>query len=198
MKTLLMTLALLITTAFPAFAQGDRVREWRVQIAFLSNDKASLDARSIALAALRQQIVEWIGLNPKVPVTVPTAPALPWADDQLQEQLTVVRQTIEQIAQTDPTQPFYLGVTTVNVIAPVATLSPVSDSLDRVEIQNHQALTVNQAIEYLPGVSVDHKAPRSQTGISIGGFDTRQVPLYLDGIPAYVPFDGSLYLTRYL
>lgn len=198
MKTLLLTLAIVIAVAISSSAQTDTVREWRTEIALLSNDNASLDARSTALAQLRQQIVEWLGLNPSVPVTVPAAPALPWAEDQLQEQLTVVGRTIEQIAQHDPTQPFYLGIATVNVSAPQATLSPVSDSLDRLEIQNHQALTVNQAIEYLPGVSVDHKAPRNQTGISIGGFDTRQVPLYLDGIPAYVPFDGYVDLTRYL
>jgi iron complex outermembrane receptor protein len=52
--------------------------------------------------------------------------------------------------------------------------------------------------EYLPGVSVDHKSPRNQTGISIRGFDTQQVPLYLDGIPIYVPYDGFVDLTRFL
>src|SRR5262249_25264370 len=82
--------------------------------------------------------------------------------------------------------------------APATPLSPVSDTLEGVDIQRHQALTVDEAIEYLPGVSVDHKAPRNQTGISVGGFDSRQVPLYIDGIPAYVPFDGYVDLTRYL
>jgi len=102
--------------------------------------------------------------------------------------------------ESDPSQPFDLGVISVNVTAPAPTtsLSPVWDTLDRVEIQNHQALTVDRAIEYLPGVSVDHKSPRNQTGISIGGFDSRQVPLYLDGIPAYAPYDGYVDLTRYL
>jgi iron complex outermembrane receptor protein len=57
---------------------------------------------------------------------------------------------------------------------------------------------VREAIEYLPGVAVDHKAPRNQGGIAIGGFDSRQVPLYIDGIPAYVPFDGYVDLGRYL
>src|SRR5262249_13679346 len=98
----------------------------------------------------------------------------------------------------DPNQPFDLGVVSVNVTAPSSPLSPVWDTLDRLEIQDHQVLTVDRAIEYLPGVSVDHKAPRNQPGISVGGFDSRQVPLYLDGIPAYVPFDGYVDLTRYL
>jgi iron complex outermembrane receptor protein len=91
---------------------------------------------------------------------------------------------------------FDLGV--VSVTAPGTNLGPIVDTLERVAIDSHDTLTVDRAIEFLPGVSVDHKAPRNQAGISIGGFDTRQVPLYLDGIPAYVPFDGYVDLTRYL
>ncbi len=70
--------------------------------------------------------------------------------------------------------------------------------MDQADIENLDALRVKDAIEYLPGVSIDDKAPRSQSGISIGGFDTRQVPLYLDGLPLYVPFDGYVDLGRYL
>jgi iron complex outermembrane receptor protein len=102
------------------------------------------------------------------------------------------------LLQRDRGQPFDLGVISVTVTAPEMVLSPVSDHIDQADIRNRQALTVDRAIEYLPGVSVDHKAPRNQTGISIGGFDGRQVPLYLDGTPAYVPYDGYVDLTRYL
>ncbi len=102
------------------------------------------------------------------------------------------------VMQRERGQPFDLGVMSVTVTAPAMTLSPVTDRLDRVDIRNRHAQTVSQAIEYLPGVSVDHRAPRNQTGISIGGFDGRQVPLYLDGAPAYVPYDGYVDLTRYL
>ena len=69
----------------------------------------------------------------------------------------MLRKAIDRLLQDDPSQPFYLGVTVVHVSAPGAALSPVSDTMDQIEIQNHDALTVNQAIEYLPGVSVDHK-----------------------------------------
>jgi iron complex outermembrane recepter protein len=95
-----------------------------------------------------------------------------------------------------PSPVFDLGV--VNVTVPGTNLGPIVDTVERVAIEDHDTLTVDRAIEFLPGVSVDHKAPRNQAGISIGGFDTRQVPLYLDGIPAYVPFDGYVDLTRYL
>jgi iron complex outermembrane receptor protein len=196
-----MAVAALVCLAFadPLFAQADRTRQWLAALSLLNDPSAApRDRRQAELVALRQQIADWLALNRETGVDLPAAPPVPWTEDQVEQQLAALRQTIDQIAARDPNQPFYLGVTAVNVTAPLATLSPVTDSLDRVEIQNHQALTVNQVIEYLPGVSVDHKAPRNQTGISIGGFDSRQVPLYLDGIPAYVPFDGYVDLTRYL
>jgi iron complex outermembrane recepter protein len=102
------------------------------------------------------------------------------------------------LLQRERDQPFDLGVMSVTVTAPEVALSPVTDHLDQAEIRHRRALTVSEAIAYLPGVSVDHKAPRNQTGVSIGGFDGRQVPLYLDGAPAYVPYDGYVDLTRYL
>jgi iron complex outermembrane receptor protein len=107
-------------------------------------------------------------------------------------------ETVEKILQQEHEQAFDLGVTVVNVTDSVSSLSPVADSIDQTEIQNHDALTVNQAIEYLPGVTVDHKDPRNQAGISIRGFNTRQVPLFLDGIPIYVPFDGFVDLAQFL
>jgi iron complex outermembrane receptor protein len=193
----LVLLACLIL-ASPVWAQADRTRQWLQRLALLGDTTVPAETRGAELAALRRQIADWIALNPETTIDLPPAPPTPWSADQVEQQVIALRHAIEQIARKDPNQPFYLGVTTVNVTAPVATLSPVTDSLDGVELQNRRALTVNQAIEYLPGVSVDHKAPRNQTGISIGGFDGRQVPLYLDGIPAYVPYDGYVDLTRYL
>src|SRR5205807_9808092 len=93
---------------------------------------------------------------------------------------------------------FDLGVTTVNVTAAVSPLSPVSDGIDQAELSARNALNVTQAIPYLPGVSVDHKSARNQNGIAVRGFDTRQVPVYLDGMPMYVPFDGYVDLSRFL
>lgn len=187
-----------LSLANPVLAQADRTRQWLERMALVSDATTSAETRRAELATLRQQIADWLALNPETTVDLPEASPLPWTDDQLEQQAAAVRHAIEQIAQQDPNQPFYLGVASVNVTAPLATLSPVTDSLAGLDIQNHQALTVNEAIEYLPGVSVDHKAPRNQTGISVGGFDSRQVPLYLDGVPAYFPYDGYVDLTRYL
>jgi len=50
----------------------------------------------------------------------------------------------------------------------------------------------------LPGVSIDHKSSRNQSGVMIRGFDTRQVGLYLDDIPIYIPYDGYADISRFL
>lgn len=182
----------------PSFAQADRARAWLADLTTAEHAAPAGDARQARVTAVRNDLVGWMALNPGREVDLPAAPAGTWTEDQLRGQIAQVRSAIESLLQNDRSRPFYLGMTSVTVTAPGMVLSPVSDRLDRTAIRNHHALTVNQAIEYLPGVSVDHKAPRNQTGISIGGFDGRQVPLYLDGAPAYVPYDGYVDLTRYL
>src|SRR5262249_56323489 len=99
--------------------------------------------------------------------TLNAAPEGPWTDEQLREQMDFLTMTVENLVRDDPSHPFHLGTTVVNVTTSAAALSPVSDSIGETEIRNRDALTVRDAIEYLPGVSVDHKAPRHQSGISI-------------------------------
>jgi iron complex outermembrane receptor protein len=200
MRTLAIAALVCVVSAIPSYAQADRARGWLAELSIVETAAAagSTASRQTRVSAVRKQVDDWLALNPRAAVDLPKSPDGAWTEDQLREQLALLRKAIERLVRSDPSQPFYLGITAVNVTAPGAALSPVSDHMDRVEIRNHDARTVNQAIEYLPGVSVDHKAPRNQTGISIGGFDGRQVPLYLDGIPAYQPFDGYVDLTRYL
>ena len=199
-RTLAIALLVCLVSAGPFYAQADRARGWLAELSILDT-AASADSaasRQARVVAVRKDVDAWLALNPGAAADLPKPPGGAWTEDQLRAQIALLRTAIERLMASDPNQPFYLGITAVNVTAPGAVLSPVSDRLDQFEIRNHDALTVNQAIEYLPGVTVDHKAPRNQTGISIGGFDGRQVPLYQDGIPAYLPFDGYVDLTRYL
>lgn len=34
--------------------------------------------------------------------------------------------------------------------------------------------------------------------LNVRGFDLRQIPFYIDGIPVYVPYDGYVDLSRFL
>jgi iron complex outermembrane receptor protein len=56
---------------------------------------------------------------------------------------------------------------------------------------------VAQAVNLLPGVTLT-KNSRNEQMVYIRGFDMRRVPIYLDGIPIYVPYDGYPDLGRFL
>ena len=198
-RSIIGTTIIILFLATPCFAQVEQPLGWLRDVTALeSKASGSLEQRCADVAHIRKEVEEWISLHPGSGAEPPPAPEQPWNEEQLRSETGNLRQALESIIRNDPSHPFYLGATTVNVTTSISALSPVSDSLAQTEIQNRDALTVKDVIDYLPGVSVDHKAPRNQSGISIGGFDTRQVPLYQDSIPVYVPFDGYVDLTRYL
>jgi iron complex outermembrane recepter protein len=193
------SVAVLLFASLPSFAQVDQPLAWLRDLeALKSASSGSMEHRISEVTIIRKEIEEWNALHSGSQVDLAPAPEQTWNSEQLRGQIDLLSQVVDRMIRNDPSHPFYLGTTVVNVTASAAALSPVSDSMDRTEVQNRNALTVKDAIDYLPGVSVDHKAPRNQSGISIGGFDMRQVPLYQDGVPQYVPFDGFVDLTRYL
>lgn len=56
---------------------------------------------------------------------------------------------------------------------------------------------VGKALSVLPGVSLSAVGPRNESMIYVRGFDLRQVPVLIDGIPVYVPYDGYVDLARF-
>lgn len=74
------------------------------------------------------------------------------------------------------------------------------DTLNRVttkKMESQNKMNVSQALNMLPGVSLTTSGPRNESMVSIRGFDLRQVPVYMDGIPVYVPYDGYVDLARF-
>lgn len=53
------------------------------------------------------------------------------------------------------------------------------------------------AAALLPEVSVTEIGGRGEKSIWVRGFDMRQVPLFIDGIPVYVPYDGNIDASRF-
>jgi len=64
-------------------------------------------------------------------------------------------------------------------------------------INRYNRLDVSRALNLLPGITLSAVGPRNESSVSIHGFDSRQVPVYLDGMPLYVPYDGYVDLARY-
>lgn len=72
-----------------------------------------------------------------------------------------------------------------------------SDSLDSEQIRQTDRETVGTAVAELPGVSLSKVGARNEEMVYVRGFDLRQVPIYVDGIPVYVPYDGYVDLGRF-
>ncbi|MBK7223438.1 MAG: TonB-dependent receptor [Saprospiraceae bacterium] len=66
------------------------------------------------------------------------------------------------------------------------------------KIQEHNRLDLSNALNLLPGVSLGNIGPRNESVVFIRGFDLKQVPVFIDGVPVYVPYDGYVDFGRFL
>lgn len=57
--------------------------------------------------------------------------------------------------------------------------------------------SVADAAALAPGVTLTRIGGRNEAAAYVRGFDTRQVPLFIDGIPVYVPYDGNVDMGRF-
>jgi iron complex outermembrane receptor protein len=73
----------------------------------------------------------------------------------------------------------------------------LSGQVRKNEIDIMNAYDVPHAVNLLPGVFLTCSGGRNETGLTVRGFDLRQIPLYIDGIPVYVPYDGYVDLGRF-
>lgn len=74
------------------------------------------------------------------------------------------------------------------------------DTLNRVtskSMESQNKMDVSRALNMLPGITLTASGPRNESMVSVRGFDLRQVPVYMDGIPVYVPYDGYVDLARF-
>ncbi len=87
----------------------------------------------------------------------------------------------------------------IEVIGTPVPRTPVT--VDRViepSAKNPDKPTIADAVGRLPGVHLAHVGERNETAVYVRGFDVKRVPLFLDGIPIYVPYDGYPDFGRFL
>ncbi|MDD4340803.1 MAG: TonB-dependent receptor [Kiritimatiellae bacterium] len=97
--------------------------------------------------------------------------------------------------QEAPSRVFSLGEVQV-----VGTEDPAGDGA-LVQVSGEQAdgqfrRNVAEAAALAPGVTLSRVGARGETVALVRGFDSRQVPLFIDGIPVYVPYDGNIDMSR--
>lgn len=64
------------------------------------------------------------------------------------------------------------------------------NSLLRQKLDLRNVKQVSKAIEYMPGTALSKVGGRNEAMIYVRGFDLRQVPVFFDGVPVSVPYDG--------
>lgn len=178
------------------FAQTSRPLTWHQDLQYLqglSPEEAA--AHQSAIQRIRTDVENWIEAHPASNVQLEKTTTM-----DVSGQIKALSIAVAVIMKLDPAHPFHLGVTEIEVSTTVSPLSPVADSIDQSEIREHNVVSVTRAIEYLPGVEIQHLAGnRNEAAFMIRGFSSNgQVPLYLDSIPIYVPYDGYIDLNRFL
>ncbi len=104
------------------------------------------------------------------------------------------------VAESAPVNPpgnpvFDLGV--VEVIAKRPLAASMVEKIDATTLREYQRDDLSTALDLLPGVAIQNVGQRRERLISVRGFSSRQVPLFIDGVPVYVPYDGNVDLSRF-
>ncbi len=200
--------ALLAFAACNLAAQRDMTPQWRASLndlqrrvtAAASAGGSELDAWLAEAAELRSSLASFAESRPDISINVPKAPSEHPSIDSLRRYLDGLQVALDEAIRRMPGTAFNLGRVEVNVTATLAASAPVADSMEQPEIRNLNLTTAAKALDQLPGVSIQHIATnRNEAGIMLRGFSSRgQVPLYLDGIPISVPYDGYVDFNRFL
>jgi iron complex outermembrane receptor protein len=56
---------------------------------------------------------------------------------------------------------------------------------------------LSEALDLIPGAAIQNTGQRRERTIAIRGFNSRQIPVFIDGVPVYVPYDGNVDLSRF-
>jgi iron complex outermembrane receptor protein len=185
---------LLVATLLPAQSNGP-VIDWLTSLQALEarlRHGGELSSLAGELRGLHREVEAWAGPG----VTVPAGPTAE-TKEALAESAGALRKYLEDTERLRPGGAFHLGRVEVNVTTD-ATQVPTAATLDEAEYRQRDLRVVPAALNLLPGVSIQRIGPRNERGVFVRGFDVRQVPLYIDGIPVYVPYDGYVDLDRFL
>jgi iron complex outermembrane receptor protein len=197
----MLMLCLILFIAQFGVAQQQHPQTWAEDLDYLQSlTPSEAVAQQGAIDSVRIEVTHWLQAHPASKITLDPAPARPWSAEQTGRQIVLLRQVVSEIVSQNPGRPFHLGETEVQVSATVSPLSPMATSIGQADMQLHDAVNVTKAIDALPGVEIYHIASnRNEAAFMIRGFSSNgQVPLYLDGIPIYVPYDGYIDLNRFL
>ncbi|TCD47209.1 TonB-dependent receptor [Chlorobium sp. N1] len=89
------------------------------------------------------------------------------------------------------------GVFTAGEITVTGQRELTSQTVTAEEMAALDRQNLASVVNILPGVNLGNAGSRNEGLIYVRGFDIRQVPIYLDGVPLYVPYDGYIDPNRF-
>lgn len=107
------------------------------------------------------------------------------------------KQTKAASTQKSKNNTFKMGEVTVVVTGKLDPVETAHTKVDAEQIQMFGRDTAAAALDLLPGVSVGLTGGRNEAQVFVRGNNARQVPVFVDGIPAYVPYDGLMDFSRF-
>jgi iron complex outermembrane receptor protein len=73
----------------------------------------------------------------------------------------------------------------------------VSGQIAALHFREFNRTNVTEAINLLPGLTITEAGARNEGQIYLRGFNLLQTPIFYDGIPIYVPYDGNVDISRF-
>lgn len=89
-----------------------------------------------------------------------------------------------------------IAVTGTRVPVGELPLEQVGSTVTRSQMLQFGRETVGDAVNLLPGITLSNNQ-RNELLVFLRGYDARQVPLFIDGVPVYVPYDGFVDFNRF-
>ncbi|SNR96939.1 iron complex outermembrane recepter protein [Methylobacillus rhizosphaerae] len=93
--------------------------------------------------------------------------------------------------------PFTLGEINVTTTQQEESTRLSDGTITQEDLRLFNRETVGTALNTLPGVSMTQGGQRNEQLVQLRGFDLRQVPVFVDGVPVYVTYDGYVDLGRF-
>ncbi len=108
--------------------------------------------------------------------------------------------TTQQTDSTNITKPDTLAMDVFELGEVIISAKNNGEKFDRISYEDlvkHNKFDAANSLNMIPGISLSASGQRNETMITVRGFDLRAVPVYMDGIPVYVPYDGYVDLARF-
>lgn len=92
---------------------------------------------------------------------------------------------------------FELGEIVVVGESESKTEAMITHTIEREVLEARHRDNLSEALDLFPGLAVQSRGARNERLVSVRGYNSKQVPLLIDGVPVYVPYDGTVDLARF-